>query len=164
MCCGGPRVWWFHTIGERCIEIRAEIIRYWDVKIGIFYFSAFYVVAILKRMKLNTEISIWHLMINTLEVSAPLPHRYVKPPTNGGECPHPLKLSHVASMNKTNSPLTSQIISGEYPPPPPPPDPIDRRHPSIDAFLILVISQPGFRRNRTKLHQLMCRQATVITG
>ena len=39
------------------------------------------------------------------------PHK----PTNGVKCPHPLiKMSYEASMNKTNSPLTSEII-GESP-------------------------------------------------
>ena len=79
-------------------------------------------------------------------------------------------------MNKTNSPLTSEIIASTYPPPshPHPPtqfkvsapttNPDDPPQPARKVYFILVISlMTSLKKIGTKL-QLMCGQAPVITG
>ena len=48
----------------------------------------------------------------------PPPHDPNPTPTNGDECHYLLKMCYEASMTKTNSPLTSDIIGARSPPPP----------------------------------------------
>ena len=93
-------------------------------------------------------ISIRHQIVNTLEVSAPhsidvcqcpTPTPPPPQPTNESECPHPI---FEASINKTNSPLTSEIIRTSSPhhelsAPPPPPRSSWHPHPSKKVLLYL---------------------------
>ena len=131
------------------------------------------------RATLNAEKTLGclnqYMVPNSKYIEGECPHLI-----NIWECPTPhqqmeesvpiLKMCYEASMNKTNSPLTSCNNWG-HPSPPPliwgiahttdQSPPLQERS---SSFFILVISLSSFKKIGTKLRQLMCGQAPAITG